>query len=819
MRPRLALVVAICCAATLAVPSVASTRSGSHAAAKPRYKVTITRTEYGIPHIVARDFGSLGYGYGYAFAQDNLCTMAADYVTVDGARSRWFGPTASYTMQGNGVTVTNLDSDIFWTQVRQSRVVDHLLAVKTGPNALAPQVRQAVAGYVAGYNRWLRHIGGAAGVKDPACRGAQWVHPITTRDAYLRFYQLILLAGQDVVMPGIAEAAPPSASNPAPAPAVDAGRAANLLAAGWHRAMGGLGSNAVAVGKQGVAGHQHGLLLGNPHFPWTDTERFYQAQLTIPGTIGVTGAALFGVPVVLIGHNANIAWSHTVSTAFRFTPYQLTLVPGQPTEYLYDGTPTAMQPRTVTVTVRGSDGKLSTVKHTLWWTRYGPVFNSILGIPLPWTATTAFAIRDANVDNFRVFNHFLFTDMATSAEAELKILDKYEGIPWVNTIVADKTGHALYADIGAIPDVPNSLAQQCDTALGAATFELLGLPVLDGSTSACNWRTDKDAVEPGLFGPSHLPHLMRWDYVTNSNDSYWLSNPAHPLTGFARIIGTEGTPRSLRTRVGLVMTAANAKRGFTLQRMQDEVFGDEQYAGMLTRSDLVTMCDSYAAIGYLPTSSGPPVAIANACRVLAKWDLKENLDSRGAILFRRFWDRLSGSAQNTAYGFSNTSAPYWKTPFDASDAVHTPSGLNTSDPEVPVALGDAISDLDAAHFPLDVTVGAAQGITKNGVRYPIPGGIGDPNGDFNAIWTTWVDGKGVSTPTGGSSFVQVVTWGSGPCPVARTILTYSESTDPTDPHYADQTALFSNKQWVRDRFCAAAIRNAPVREVTHLAGS
>ncbi|MBV9098862.1 MAG: penicillin acylase family protein, partial [Frankiaceae bacterium] len=424
------------------------------AASKPataaKYHVTITRTEYGIPHIVAKDFGSLGYGYGYSFAQDNLCTMAADYITVEGKRSQWFGPSASYTMQGNSVTVSNLDSDIFWTEVRQAHAVDQLLAVKTGPNALAPQVRQAVTGYVAGYDRWLQHIGGPKGITDPACKGAAWVHPITTNDAYLRFYQLILLAGQDVVMPGIAEAQPPSASNPVPAPAMDPVKAANLLAVGWHRAMGGLGSNAVAVGKAGTADHTHGLLLGNPHFPWTDTERFYQAQLTIPGTIDVTGASLFGVPVVLIGHNADIAWSHTVSTAFRFTPYQLTLVPGTPTSYLYDGKPTAMQPRDVTVTVRGADGKLSTVKHTLWWTRYGPVFNSILGIPLPWTATTAFAIRDANADNFRVFNHFLFTDMAKSTAGELQILDKYEGIPWVNTIVADKSGHALYADIGAI---------------------------------------------------------------------------------------------------------------------------------------------------------------------------------------------------------------------------------------------------------------------------------------------------------------------------------------------------------------------------------
>jgi acyl-homoserine-lactone acylase len=511
-----------------------------------------------------------------------------------------------------------------------------------------------------------------------------------------------------------------------------------------------------------------------------------------------------------------MAWSHTVSTAFRFTPYQLTLAPGDPTSYMYDGKATPMDQRKVTVTVRSSSGKLSRVSHTLWWTRYGPIFTSILGIPLPWTTQEAFAIRDANVDNFRILNHFLETDMARSVKQELHILKHYQGIPWVNTIVADKWGHAMYADIGTVPNVPDSLAQQCNTEVGAATYKALGLPVLDGSTSSCNWKNDADAAVKGIFGPKHMPHLIRRDYATNSNDSYWLSNPKHPLEGFARIIGDERTPRSLRTRIGLIMTAHNAHRGFTRQMMQNEVFGDRQYAAEMMRKPLVSMCKQNST-GYLPTTSGQPVAIGNTCTVLAKWDLHENTDSRGSVLFRRFFDHLAGGTQSTGEGVVGT-APFWQKQFDASNPVHTPSGLNTSDPEVATALGDAVQDLRDANLPLDVAQGKVQFIEKKGVRYPIPGGTGDPNGDFNAIWTSWVSGKGLTQPDGGSSFVQVVTWGNGPCPNARTILTYSESTDPTNPHYADQTALFSKKKWVRDRFCASAIKAAPVHQVTHLVG-
>ena len=57
-----------------------------------------------------------------------------------------------------------------------------------------------------------------------------------------------------------------------------------------------------------------------------------------------------------------------------------------------------------------------------------------------------------------------------------------------------------------------------------------------------------------------MPSLFRDDYVTNSNDSYWLSNPEQPLEGFARIIGDERTARSLRTRLGLLIVAGAARR-------------------------------------------------------------------------------------------------------------------------------------------------------------------------------------------------------------------------------------------------------------------
>ena len=44
---------------------------------------------------------------------------------------------------------------------------------------------------------------------------------------------------------------------------------------------------------------------------------------------------------------------------------------------------------------------------TLYSTKYGPVFTSLLGLPLfPWTSASAFSMGDVNGGNFRYLNHF-----------------------------------------------------------------------------------------------------------------------------------------------------------------------------------------------------------------------------------------------------------------------------------------------------------------------------------------------------------------------------------------------------------------------------
>ena len=146
--------------------------------------------------------------------------------------------------------------------------------------------------------------------------------------------------------------------------------------------------------------------------------------------------------------------------------------------------------------------------------------------------------------------------------------------------------------------------------------------------------------------------------------------------------------------------------------------------------------------------------------------------------------------------------------------MHTPFGLNTANKMVRNSLGNAITALNSAHVPLNASLASVQFVTYQGKHIPIPGGPGDPDGIYNAIYRGDVPGDSHTAPDDGSSFIQVVTWNNTSCPVGATILTYSESSNPASPHFADQTKLFSQKKWLTDRFCAAQINADPHLTVT-----
>src|SRR5439155_14035342 len=122
-------------ALALSTPAAAEARNGPSA--------VIRRSAHGIPHIISRTWEGIGYGYGYAFAQDDICPMADDYVTVRAQRSRFFGPDATYAQRGNGTTPNNLNSDFFFQRAINNHIVEKLVA-QPPPQGPLPVVKQTV---------------------------------------------------------------------------------------------------------------------------------------------------------------------------------------------------------------------------------------------------------------------------------------------------------------------------------------------------------------------------------------------------------------------------------------------------------------------------------------------------------------------------------------------------------------------------------------------------------------------------------------------------------------------------------------------------
>ncbi len=752
-------------------------------------KVAITRDSAGIPHIRAANFTALGYGEALAFSQDNFCTLAQDFVTVNGQRSKYFGPKALSLNYSAGASDTNLDSDFFWKSVKARGLLTKEIhqAPPLGP---LPQILAVYNGFVSGYNTYLR----SGKVTDPACAGKPWVRPITLTDMLLRGYQVVIEASSAQFITMEARAKPPAPSPSATTPTSTATattasvgsaapNASALVADFGSNGNDTLGSNGIGIGSQDTAAGD-GMLLANPHFPWRGTERFWMVQLTVPGQYNVEGGTLEGFPLVGIGFNRHLAWTHTVSTSFRFTFYQLHLVPGDPTSYTVDGQVHKMGRLTVSV-----DTGHGTATHTYYTTRWGTVAD-VAQAGYHWTNTTAYAVADSmGNDSYRAANQYLRMGQASSVQNLLAVESRYLAIPTFNTIASDDSGSAYYGDVGNTPNVPQSLITSCTPpGLAQLVYNAAGVVTLDGSRSSCAWQNDVGTPVPGIFNASNLPHTIRTDYVENSNDSYWLANPSAPFPAYSPIIGHVDVEQGLRTRLGNQMIAQRVAGTdglgvpkFTLTTLQAMWESNQSLQAQLVLGSLVAACRAQPSA---KSTKGTTVDLTEACSALAGYDKTGNLDASGGWLFSE-WSSFAPSS-----GF-------WSDAFNPAQPLTTPSQLDATNPAVLTALADAVLILQSHHIALDATYGDVQHVTRHGIKIPIPG---CDTGCFNAIYAA--DGQGgplAAAPYGevydGSSLV-MTTELTPAGPVSQGILTYSQATDPASPWYDNMTKLYSQRHWV-----------------------
>ena len=744
---------------------------------------SIQRTANGVAHISAPDFETLAYGAAYARAQDNFCLTAQQLVTVRGERSRWFGGTATARL---GLRVLpNEQIDLF--------IAAHMddAALARGWAGQSADSQALSRGYVAGYNRYLADN---AGKLPAACNGQPWVKPMTVAEHRRLLEELTVLAASVGLADAVVAARPPEVKAASLAHPVDLADAAAAL-----REMGLLdspiGSNAWAFGRD-TTGTGHGLLLGNPHFPWAGVTRFWQLHLTVPGQYDAMGVGIGDLPMVLLGFNKDVAWTQTVSTGKRFTLHELTLVAGDPTSYLIDGQPEKMKSRSLSIMVKGADGLMAMKEQTVWSTRWGP----LVVLPragLNWTAKNAYALQDANAGNARNSDTLIGFGRARNVDDMRKAMANL-GTPIANTLAVDRDGNAMYADVSAVPDVDAAQVARCAPSAPAAALRgPAGIIVLDGSKSSCDWKRDPASPVPGLTPIERMAVAVRTDWVHNSNDSFFYTHPAQRWEGISPMVGDDFVRRS-RTRAGLIEVPELVARGpVTMKAAQEQLFANRNTMAQMVLPDLLKACPA-----------APNADATEGCKVLAVWDRTNNLDARGAHLFREFW--RSAMLVPGVY----------RLPFDKAQPVATPAGLKMDDAATAAKVWDAlvgaVKKVRDAGFKLDSPLGSVQWPLITEQPIAIHGGE-EFEGVLNNVGNQYAPGisaKGLRIDYG-SSYIQTVTFDERG-PLAQAILTYGQSTDPASRHATDQLRLYSLKQWPTLPFHAEDVAKARVGEVLNL---
>ncbi|WP_104105522.1 penicillin acylase family protein [Nocardioides sp. 616] len=362
-----------------------------------------------------------------------------------------------------------------------------------------------------------------------------------------------------------------------------------------------LGSNSWVVAGEHTATGQP-LLANDPHLGVSLPGIWMQMGLhcrvvDADCTLDVAGFTFSGIPGVVIGHNADIAWGFTnlgpdVSDLF--------LEKVQGSTWTYDGRQEPLRVREETIVVRDADDFTLRVRATA----HGPLISDVSGeissvganaggyaVSLAWTAlqpsTTADAIlllnRAADWDEFRA---------AASRFA----------VPSQNLVYADREGHIGYQAPGLVP-----IRQSGN----------------DGSMPAKGWLPENDWT--GEFVPfDGLPSVLDPEegFIVTANQA--VIGPDYPYA-----------------------LTSDWDHGYRSERIRDLLEAELADGGDITVDEMAAMqtdeLNPIAAtlVPYLLDVDGLPRGYyREGLAELADWDLREGAESGAAAYFNVVWSNL-----------------------------------------------------------------------------------------------------------------------------------------------------------------------------------
>jgi penicillin amidase len=607
--------------------------------------------------------------------------------------------------------------------------------------------------------------------------------------------------GMPVITPSAAAAAAQGPASAAGASPVLPREGADEAASAW-RDMASIGGRILALagldGGGGLAGdHQVGsndwviapsksetgtaLLANDPHLGISMPSVWFMNGLHCRKVdkacpYDVSGVTFPGVPGIVLGHNARIAWGATNTDPDVQDLYVETADPKDPDSYLYAGESIPFATRTETIQVAGGEDVVIDVRET----RHGPIMNDVDKrltdaplLALRWTATADTDLTFESIADL----------MTASTFDEFRAAFKTYGSPSQNFVYADVDGHIGYVLPGHIPIRADARDH--------------GARPRSGSDGKHEWT-------------GYIPFKELPSQLDPPSGVIVTANNAAVDAGYPYYIASEWDPGYRAERILDLIDKADSGTGVTLDEMSS-IQNDTR----IMRADLV-----------LPHVAGIEPATPDGKAVLdglTAWDGMADIDSVGATAYCAFEYRLirglfddelgdlareyvggSASWQATIALLDKPQSGWW-------DDVSTNGRKESAQDIIAAALDAAGADLRGAYGdPKDWTWGRAhqatfreQTLGESGIgplewyfnKGPIPvgGAAGAVQNNYYRPDLTYPDPNDPSfVPVGISRLFEVTNLPSyrlvidmGSPDGARIVQTTGQSGNPFDGHYGD----------------------------------
>ncbi|MFN0085616.1 MAG: penicillin acylase family protein [Blastocatellia bacterium] len=517
------------------------------------------------------------------------------------------------------------------------------------------------------------------------------------------------------------------------------------------------GSNAFAIGPSRSASG-HAMLLGNPHLNWSS--HYWEAHITVPGKIDFFGSTLPGLPALRAGFNAHLGFVQTNNAPDMADVYALKLSPESPDRYLFEGRPMPLTRREVSVEIKNADGSMRAETRSFEYSHLGPIIYR--------TKEQAFAYRSTQLDSYRHFEGFYRLSKARNLREWMAVM-RMNLLNYSNFTYADAAGNILYFWNAQLPRrVDDGMSYDLDVPAETGKYVWQSLhPVADF---------------PQLLNP-------RGGYTQNCNNPPWFASLLNPLDPAKYPSYFERGELGLRPQMALEMLESQAK--FSLDDVKRMKFNTKMLLADRVKSDLVKA---------LKAAADPSDDLRRGLAVMEAWDNRAAAESKGTMLFLRFWD-----------GYANTVKQPFATAWDKANPGKTPAGLADS-AEALKAFTDAVQWTRKTFGSESVAWGEVNRYRFQGIDLPADGAPGN-YGMFRVMrYTPQPDGKraagwiAADKPLAGFGDAWVLAVEFARPVRAYSILAYGQTADPSSRHSRDQIELYARHEYKKLWFTEAEIK-------------